>query len=398
MVFAIVLITILVFLTVDLALRLVLNKIERARVQRERRAALDTGLKLEFADEARSLKRVEVENPKAKILAVDDEPVVLESLRKILVLNGYSIDTVETGQEALSLVRQRSYDFVFTDLKMPGMNGVDVTKGVKHLRPDIDVVIITGYATIESAIETMRLGALDYVQKPFSEDELAGFVKKLVFRRQDRLAGKTPLEIHLVTATAGELPAAHVVNVPGGVYVSPQHTWASVQMTGSVRVGLDDFAYKVLGEPEQLDMPEPGSQIDRGDPLFTIRRGESSLRFPSPVSGTVSTVNHELIYRLDLLPMKPYEAGWICALTPSRLGEDLAAMRIGVETEEWYGEEIERYQQELLQAGSGAPSTAGDEGSEEADVDVDVERSWSVFGTAFLQTHPVKRRMEEVGG
>jgi CheY-like chemotaxis protein len=61
---------------------------------------------------------------------VDDEPVVLDSFRKILVLEGYSIDTVETAQEALGLVRKRDYDFVFTDLKMPGMDGLDLTKAV----------------------------------------------------------------------------------------------------------------------------------------------------------------------------------------------------------------------------------------------------------------------------
>ena len=63
------------------------------------------------------------------------------------MLAGFSVDTVETGQEALGLVRKHDYDFVFTDLKMPGMDGLDVTKAVKHLRPDIDVAIITGYAT-----------------------------------------------------------------------------------------------------------------------------------------------------------------------------------------------------------------------------------------------------------
>ena len=81
------------------------------------------GLRLEFADEAASLKRVQVDNPKARILAVDDEPIVLDSFRKILVLAGYSVDTVETGPEALALVRRNDYEFAFTDLKMPGMDG-----------------------------------------------------------------------------------------------------------------------------------------------------------------------------------------------------------------------------------------------------------------------------------
>jgi CheY-like chemotaxis protein/glycine cleavage system H lipoate-binding protein len=388
MVFAIVLLTVLVFIGVDLALRFTLKKIEESRVRRKRDEALNVGLRLDFADEAKSLKRVEVEDPKARILAVDDEPVVLDSFRKILVLDGYSIDTVETGQEALALVRTNSYDFVFTDLKMPGMDGVDVTKAVKHLRPDIDVVVITGYATLESAVETMKFGAMDYVQKPFTEDELVEYVQKLVYLRYERQAGKTPLEIRLVTPTTGESKVSHIVNVPGGVYVSPQHTWVSVQMTGETLIGLDDFVHKTLGEPERLDFPNAGSRVERGDPLFTVRRGEYSLTFQTPVSGKVTRVNHELVYRLDLMSIKPYEVGWICAVDPSQLSDDLRELRIGAETVEWYEEEIRKYQRALH-------ATGGSElhdGAEPEETATRIERFWSVFGTTFLNVRSVSLR------
>ena len=119
----IVLLTIVIFIAVDLGLRLALRKLEQRKLQRARQEALDEGLRLEFADEAASLKRVEVESPKARILAVDDESIVLDSFRKILVLAGYSVDTVETGPEALSLVRHQDYEFVFADLKMPAWTG-----------------------------------------------------------------------------------------------------------------------------------------------------------------------------------------------------------------------------------------------------------------------------------
>jgi CheY-like chemotaxis protein len=116
-------------------------------------------LNLDFTHEAKSLKRVDVPNPLARILAVDDEPVVLDSFRKILVVAGYAIDTVESGREALGLVQKHKYDFAFTDLKMPEMDGLDVVKGVKHFSPETDVIVITGYATIESAVNAMKFGA-----------------------------------------------------------------------------------------------------------------------------------------------------------------------------------------------------------------------------------------------
>ena len=144
----IVIVTIIAFIVVDYALRMLLKRANEARMKKERETALDVGLKLDVSEEAETLKRVELDNPIARILAVDDEEIILASFRKVLVLAGYSIDTVEKGTEALGLIRKHDYDFVFTDLKMPGMDGVELTKAVKHLRPDIDVIVITGYASI----------------------------------------------------------------------------------------------------------------------------------------------------------------------------------------------------------------------------------------------------------
>ena len=199
MVAAMVIITVVAFLVVDLLIRLVLRQMAASRVRKEREVALESGLRLDFSEETPSLKRVTVEEPKARILAVDDEAIVLDSFRKILVLDGFAVDTVETGPEALNLVRAGDYDFVFTDLKMPDMDGVEVVKGVKHLRPDVDVIVITGYATIETAVETMKFGAMDYVQKPFTADELIQFANRSLIRRQDRIERALRPQVHLVS-------------------------------------------------------------------------------------------------------------------------------------------------------------------------------------------------------
>ncbi len=143
---------IILFFFLNIAARVLLERLRQIKTQAEREEALSESLKLDFTRESKTLKRVDLEDPKARILCVDDEEVILDSFCKILVLDGYAVDTVETGQEALGLVQQRHYDFVFTDLKMPHMSGTDVAKSVKHLRPDIDVVIITGYASVDTAV------------------------------------------------------------------------------------------------------------------------------------------------------------------------------------------------------------------------------------------------------
>jgi CheY-like chemotaxis protein len=178
---------IILFFFLNIAARILYDRLKEIRRQAEREEALRVSLNLDFTHESKSLRRVEVDEPRAKILCVDDEEVILDSFRKILVLGGYSVDTVETGQEALGLIQKNDYDFVFTDLKMPNMSGMDVVKSVKHLRPDVDVVVITGYASVDTAVECMKHGAMDYVEKPFTEEELRIFVRHALIKRQDRI-------------------------------------------------------------------------------------------------------------------------------------------------------------------------------------------------------------------
>jgi CheY-like chemotaxis protein/glycine cleavage system H lipoate-binding protein len=381
MVVLIVLVTFVVFVLVDLFLRLTLKRLEEAKVKKAREEALAVGLRLEFADEAKSLKRVEVQKPKARILAVDDESIVLDSFRKILVVAGYSVDTVLTGPEALALVRKNPYDFVFTDFKMPDMDGVEVTKAVKHLRPDVDVVMITGYASIESAVETMKHGAMEYVQKPFAEDELVSLVDKLVIRRQARLEKEIEPAIHLVTPKVGVSESPHEVNVPAGVFVSNAHSWVGLHMNGLVRLGIDDFTQKTIGRIDAVDLPAKGAEIRRGETLFTLRYGNHRLAVPSPVSGKVATVNGELRDRPELIKLKPYQLGWVCTMDPVQLTEELRDLRIGADAVSWYRGEIHRYGEmirEALRAREGegkSVRTAKDAGFDDV--------TWEVFERAF---------------
>lgn len=125
----------IVFIIADILIRYIAKRIRQKKIFQEREKALKVSIDLDFSREAKTLKRAEVDDPKARILCVDDEAVILDSFRKILVLDGYCVDTVETGREALGLIQTHSYDFLFTDLKMPEMDGVEVTKSVNICVP-----------------------------------------------------------------------------------------------------------------------------------------------------------------------------------------------------------------------------------------------------------------------
>lgn len=387
MTFLIVLVTAVIFIIVDLTMRVVMKRLDLARQRRERQEALDIGLRIEIEEEAKSLKRVEVKEPRARILAVDDEQIVLDSFRKILVLDGYSVDTVATGQEALGQIQKAEYDFVFTDLKMPDFDGLEVTKAVKHLRPDIDVIMITGYATVQSAVDAMKYGALDYVEKPFAEDELTAFVNKALIRRQDRIERERPAKVHLVTATSEEADTEHAYKVPAGLFISPAHVWIRIEMTGEARAGLDDFARKNIGEVDSISVPRVGRHVTKGQPLFTINQEARSLAFPSPVSAVVTGVNEELLHHADHIAIDPYEVGWVCRLQPEDLAADLESLRIGRTAVDWYEEEIERFTN-LAREIDGDKETTDDggESSSEDGGNRMSDKLWEAFSRSFLQT------------
>ena len=339
----IVITTIIAFIVVDLVLRMLLKRMTDTRLKREREHALDVGLKLDVSEEASTLKRVEVNNPKARILAVDDEEIILDSFRKVLVYAGYSIDTVEKGSEALGLIRKKDYDFVFTDLKMPGMDGVELTKAVKHLRPDIDVIVITGYASIETAVETVRVGAMDYVEKPFTEDELLGFLKTALIKRQAHLEKHMRHKIRLIKAGTGESKSKFELNVPAGIFISPQHAWATIEPNGTVRVGPDDLIRKIFEKVDQVELPRVEQKVKKGETLFSLKYGDYSLDLPAPLSGKITSVNSEHAEHPEWLAIKPFGLSWMCGIEPSDLAGELPDLRIGSDSVSWYQAEIDRY-------------------------------------------------------
>lgn len=120
---------------------------------------------------------------KGRILIIDDDEIVRKSCERILSPEGFLIISAKDGKEGLKLLSKKTFDLVLTDLRMPDMDGIEVLKKVKEIGPDIEVIVITGYGTIKSAIEAIRHGAYDYIEKPFSPEELLNVVERSIERR-----------------------------------------------------------------------------------------------------------------------------------------------------------------------------------------------------------------------
>jgi len=113
-----------------------------------------------------------------QILVMEDEQSVAQGLQMVLKEGGYGVDLAVTGHSALDKFKQKFFDLLVADLRLPDMDGMEVIKEVKEARPETEVVVITGYATVASAVDAMKIGIFDYLPKPFTEDEFMTTVGK----------------------------------------------------------------------------------------------------------------------------------------------------------------------------------------------------------------------------
>jgi FixJ family two-component response regulator/glycine cleavage system H lipoate-binding protein len=336
----IIIVTLIVFLALDFLIRYLLKKRQQNKIRQNREQALENSYQIDLSYESKTLKRAEVPNAKARILCIDDEEVVLDSFRKILVLDGFSVDTVESGKEGLVLIHKHNYDFTYVDLKMPDMGGVEVTKAIKESRPDIDVVIVTGYGSVESAVETMKYGAMDYVQKPFTPEELIEFANRNLSNRQERIRDELKPTVHVSSLAEFKSRGLDEFFIPGGVFISDEHCWLSLNTDGTVKIGIDDFINKLIGPIEKIEFPNVGREIKRSQTLFSVSKGKENFYFGSPVSGKVLKVQEDLNKKLDELDHSPYDKNWVCIIDADNLDTELVDLKIGKSAVAFFQDEI----------------------------------------------------------
>lgn len=153
-----------------------------------------------------------------RILFIDDEEIVLRSCRRIFAGSGYEIETALSGEEGLSKALNQDFDLVVTDLKMPGIGGMEVLTRLRKSRPDTTVIIFTGYASVDTAREALKNGAFDYIPKPFTPEEIREVIKNALEAR----AGKQRTMLDLMAIVSHELKSP----------VSALHTTASTLYKG----------------------------------------------------------------------------------------------------------------------------------------------------------------------
>ncbi|MBP8973506.1 MAG: response regulator transcription factor [Anaerolineae bacterium] len=192
-----------------------------------------------------------MENPQeAHILVVDDEGAIRYSISKTLQRLDYQVHTAETGEEALEMMQRQEYDVVLTDIRMPGLSGVELLARIKEQAPDAVVILLTGYASLETAIESLRLGAHDYLVKPSSSQDIRNSVaegleraRNLKHRRQLLSVIRENVEELAGAGGEAERAAAGKVGAAGTPVVTPVTTMTIGPLTiypGRYQISVGD--------------------------------------------------------------------------------------------------------------------------------------------------------------
>ncbi|MBD3414535.1 MAG: response regulator [Candidatus Aminicenantes bacterium] len=210
-------------------------------------------------------------NKKPIILIIDDEESIRDSCTQVLAKEGYSVDTSSDGRKALKVLNKSHFDVVLLDLKLPGVPGIKILKEIKKSFPEVPVIIITGFASIESAVKTIKQGAFDYLAKPFSPEELRTVVKKALDNRKAKDAQKesainTHDELSMVVGQSKAM--SKVIDIMKRV--SP--TESTVLITGESGTGKELLATEM--HKHSLRKEAPFVVVDCGTLVETLFESE----------------------------------------------------------------------------------------------------------------------------
>ena len=252
------------------------------------------------------------------ILIVDDEQIVIDSIKKHLRSESeYQIFSSNEVESALKILDDTSIDIVLTDLMMPEIDGLEFLKILQNKNANIIAIMITGYATINTALQAQQLGAFDYLAKPFTKDEL----KKLVGRAVSLV--KATRE-HDENRTTMELRKLEFNNLKIGLKGIGEHSWFMREEDGRVIIGVERAFLYSVGKIQNIYLPNVGDELRQGSVYFQIfsseLRNESLL---SPLSGQVSEVNQFVLQNTETAFQDPYGKGWLIKINPYYFEEEI---------------------------------------------------------------------------
>lgn len=241
---------------------------------------------------------------KGKILVLDDDPVVTLSCKRILGAEGYTIITTDRGEDAIKRVSNEEFDLLISDIRLPDINGITVLREAKLVQPKLDVVIITGYPTLEDAKESVKLGAFEFIEKPFTPEFMMNVAKK-VFDNKGWILRKA-----FIDEFRNEIVSLRDTENP--VIFYKEGTWARPAKNGLWEIGCDVRYWLLSGQLMYIDLPDTLKVVAAGEPFAKILSGGGQTEdLVSPMTGKVVELNHQANAAMSALVRDNLCEGWL---------------------------------------------------------------------------------------
>lgn len=241
---------------------------------------------------------------KQRVLIVDDDPVIGLSCKKVLAMEGFSAFTVEDGESGIKKVSDENFDLVITDVRLPDVNGLIVLKESRIVQPSADVVVISGYPSLEDAQESIRLGAFEYLEKPFTPDFLLNIVKKVFDKKGWILRKEYINQFKKYIVPLSEMDDLTIYYKDG--------TWARPLIKQEVwEIGIDIRHFLASGQLTYVEILKNMKSVLRGEPFARLISSDGKISdITSPMTGIVRMVNERANEAIAGLLKDYVSEGW----------------------------------------------------------------------------------------
>ena len=255
----------------------------------------------------------------ARILVIDDEEIIHTSLRRLLGRQGHEVDAVLRARDALKRLDDNEYDLLISDLMMPEMNGIQLLEALRERGLDVPVLMITGYPTIRTAVQALRLGAVDYLAKPFTRKELLGPVSRAL-----RRIASAEADTSSPARFSDGIDAPDTGVQPGDRFFLREHSWAVFRQDGTMDIGVEPSFLRAAGEIASTEVPSPGDLVEQGHVAITLTTTNREIHGVfMPLSGQVVETNDDPVN----LPGEIDDSTWVVRIIPSNLEFELELLR-----------------------------------------------------------------------
>ena len=254
-------------------------------------------------------------NNQLKILAIDDERVVLNSIIKLCGAEGWQVNDAIDANIGLKILEEKSYNLIICDIMMPGIDGFEFLEQMRKLEIKTPVIITTGFATVENAVRSLQSGAIDFLPKPFTFDELISCVGRGL--KYGDIMGRIsdmPTDTDSLGYTGVHIPCPPKYKRLG------YSSWVFQEENGSIKIGLTDLLLKTIDNIEQIELHNIDDEIVQGITCYQINTADQlTHNILAPISGRIIKRNEMVVNDHTLVEKDPYFKGWIYTIVPENL-------------------------------------------------------------------------------